>query len=276
MYALVRKNTELSLFLQMDQGYHKDHAARLNTQLDLYAENPRYQNLFINLVRSDTGKKKYCIFPMQQYQKLGSGEFVLGLHLSHIQATQQSKVQASQNKNAFKNVKSGLGGDYEIRTEEAINFTRNTISLPKVFYFLLYFFYFEQYLFRDAQFSEAGLNGAQRKRKNNTKDNYRQKMEQLSTAKVLEAQFGLDLKGLLRLSPNLYKSCSLLRASGDCSRSWVVFRSGRVVQYCRLESSRILFLSIGKPEVQWCKVLPSVLDALDTNRFRWKSSFFYS
>ena len=85
---------------------------------------------------------------------------MLGLHLSHIQATQQSKVQASQNKNAFKNVKSGLGGDYEIRTEEAINFTRNTISLPKVFYFLLYFFYFEQYLFRDAQFSEAGLNGA--------------------------------------------------------------------------------------------------------------------
>ena len=64
------------------------------------------------------------------------------------------------------------------------------------FYFLLYF-YFEQYLFRDAQFSEAGLNGAQRKRKNNTKDNIRQKMEQLSTAKVLEAQFGLDLKGLL-------------------------------------------------------------------------------
>ncbi|XP_073241791.1 chloride channel protein D-like [Porites lutea] len=36
-------------YKQMDQGYHKDHAARLNTQLDLYAENPRYQNLFINL-----------------------------------------------------------------------------------------------------------------------------------------------------------------------------------------------------------------------------------
>ena len=81
------------------------------------------------------------------------------VYTSLIQATQQSKVQASQNKNAFKNVKSGLGGDYEIRTEEAINCTRNTISLPKVFYFLLYF-YFEQYLFRDAQFSEAGLNGA--------------------------------------------------------------------------------------------------------------------
>ena len=85
--------------------------------------------------------------------------------------------------------------------------------------------------------------GPRGKEKNNTKDNYRQKMEQLSTAKVLEAQFGFDLKGLLRPSPNLYKSCSLLRASGT------VFRSGRVVQYCRLESSRILFLSIGKPEV---------------------------
>ena len=33
---------------------------------------------------------------------------------------------------------------------------------------------------------------------------------------------------------------------------------GRVVQYCRPESSRILLLSIGKPEVSWCKVLPSV------------------
>ena len=40
--------------------------------------------------------------------------------------------------------------------------------MPKVFYFLLYF-YFEQYLFRDAQFSEAGLNGAQRKRKTTQK-----------------------------------------------------------------------------------------------------------
>ena len=34
--------------------------------------------------------------------------------------------------------------------------------------------------------------------------------------------------------------------------------SARVVQYCRPESSRILLLSIGKPEVSWCKVLPSV------------------
>ena len=33
---------------------------------------------------------------------------------------------------------------------------------------------------------------------------------------------------------------------------------GRVVQYCRPESGRILLLSIGKPEVSWCKVLPSV------------------
>ena len=35
-------------------------------------------------------------------------------------------------------------------------------------------------------------------------------------------------------------------------------RNKRVVQYCRPESSRILLLSIGKPEVSWCKVLPSV------------------
>ena len=61
MYALVRQNTEVSLFFQMHQGYHKD-ADRLNSQLDLYAENPRYQNLFIDLVRSDTGKKKYTVF----------------------------------------------------------------------------------------------------------------------------------------------------------------------------------------------------------------------
>ena len=44
----------------MHQGYHKD-ADRLNTQLDRYAENPRYENLFIDLVRSDTGKK-YAVF----------------------------------------------------------------------------------------------------------------------------------------------------------------------------------------------------------------------
>ena len=132
----------------MHQGYDKD-AARLKTQLDLYAQNPRYQNLFINLVRSDTGKKKYSIYPMLQYQKLGRRELVLGLHLSHIQATRESKVQASQNKNAFKNVKSVLGGD-KIKTEEAINFTRNRITS----YFI---FYFGQYLFRDSQFSEGGL-----------------------------------------------------------------------------------------------------------------------
>ncbi|XP_073241792.1 chloride channel protein C-like [Porites lutea] len=35
-------------YYQMHQGYHKD-ADRLNSQLDLYAEDPRYQNLFIDL-----------------------------------------------------------------------------------------------------------------------------------------------------------------------------------------------------------------------------------
>ena len=77
--------------------------------------------------------------------------------------------------------------------------------------------YFEQYLFRGDQFSEAGLNGALMKRKNNTKSNNRYKKiwEQLSIAKVLEAHFGLDLKCLFRPNPNLFKSCSLLRARGN-------------------------------------------------------------
>ena len=34
---------------------------------------------------------------------------------------------------------------------------------------LFLYFYFEQYLFRSAQFSDAGLNGALMKRKNNKK-----------------------------------------------------------------------------------------------------------
>ena len=137
MYALVPQNAELSLsFLQMHQGYHKD-ADRLNSQLDLYAENPRYQNLFIDLVRNDTGKKIYSIFPMQQYQKLGRGELVPGLHLSHIQATQLSKVQASQNKNALESFQSLLLGP-QIRNVEAINSRRNWISPRKGFHFLLH------------------------------------------------------------------------------------------------------------------------------------------
>ena len=62
-----------------------------------------------------------------------------GLHLSHIQATQQSKAQESQNKNAFKNVKSGLGGDYEIRTEEAINL--HETGFPCLRFFISYFIF---------------------------------------------------------------------------------------------------------------------------------------
>ena len=56
----------------MHQGYHKD-ADRLNSQLDLYAENPRYQNLFIDLVRSDTEKKKTQYFPHVAISKVGEG-----------------------------------------------------------------------------------------------------------------------------------------------------------------------------------------------------------
>ena len=40
-------------------------------------------------------------------------------------------------------------------------------------------------------------------------------MEQLSTAKVLEAQFALDLKCLFGPNPSLFESCSLLRARGN-------------------------------------------------------------
>ena len=78
------------------------------------------------------------------------------------------------------------------------------------------FIYFEQYLFRGAQFSEAGLNGALMKRKKTTQKKITDKkeLEQLSITKVLEAQFGLDLKCLFRPKPNLFKSCSLLRARG--------------------------------------------------------------
>ena len=43
-------------------------------------------------------------------------------------------------------------------------------------------------------------------------------MEQLSIAKVLDAQFGLDLKCLFRPNPNLFKSCLLLRARGSMSQ----------------------------------------------------------
>ena len=39
-------------------------------------------------------------------------------------------------------------------------------------YLFIYLFYFEQYLFRGAQFSEAGLNGALMKRTNNTIRDY--------------------------------------------------------------------------------------------------------
>ena len=60
-----------------------------------------------------------------------------------------------------------------------------------MFYFI-YLFYFEQYLFRGAQFSEAGLNGALMKKKNNNNKTIIDKtLEQASIAEVLEAQFGL-------------------------------------------------------------------------------------
>ena len=58
--------------------------------------------------------------------------------------------------------------------------------------------------------------GPNEKKKNNTQKKITDKktLEQLSIAKVLEAQFGLDLKCLFRPKPNLFKSCLLLRARG--------------------------------------------------------------
>ena len=46
-------------------------------------------------------------------------------------------------------------------------------------------------------------------------------MEQLSIAKVLEAQFGVDLKGLFRPNPNVFKSCCSSGAEKACSRYWL-------------------------------------------------------
>ena len=51
-------------------------------------------------------------------------------------------------------------------------------------------------------------------------------MEELSIAKVLEAQFGLDLKCLLRPNLNLFKS------------RWLQGQSGRVFRVPDLDSGR--------------------------------------
>ena len=60
------------------------------------------------------------------------------------------------------------------------------------------------------------MNGVLMKRKKTTQNTITdKKLEQLSIAKVLEAQFGLDLKCLFKPNPSLFKSCSLLRARGS-------------------------------------------------------------
>ena len=61
------------------------------------------------------------------------------------------------------------------------------------------------------------MNGFLMKTKRKHKKQYqiKKKLEQLSIPKVLEAQFGLDLKCLFGPNPNLFKSCSPLRARGS-------------------------------------------------------------
>ena len=91
-------------------------------------------------------------------------------------------------------------------------------------FIVIVIFYFSQYLVRGAQFSEAVLNRALMKRKTTQKTiTDRKKIEQLSIAKVLQAQFGLEQKCLFRPSPNVFKSCSLLRARGSVFyRPWFI------------------------------------------------------
>ena len=104
---------------------------------------------------------------------------------------------------------------FSSKQKKAIRYRRVSVVRGTTLFF---YFYFEQYLFRGAQFSDAGLNGALIKRKKQHKKQQqlkKKKTEQLSIAKVLEAQFGLDLKCLFRPNPNLFKSCSLLRARGS-------------------------------------------------------------
>ena len=77
-------------------------------------------------------------------------------------------------------------------------------------------------------------------------------MEQVFIAKVLEAQFGLDLKCLFRPNPNLIKSCSLLRAREsvfqilaplNLKKPWYL---AQVVAFKRLKTTRKLLNRLAK------------------------------
>ena len=92
-----------------------------------------------------------------------------------------------------------------------------------MFYFI-YLFYFEQYLFRGAQFSEAGLNGAlMKKNNNNNKTIIDKTLEQLSIAEVLEAQFGLKWiqSAFLGQSQTYLNHACSSGPEEACSRSWL-------------------------------------------------------
>ena len=55
---------------------------------------------------------------------------------------------------------------FSSKQKKAIRYRRVSVVRGTTLFF---YFYFEQYLFRSAQFSDAGLNGALMKRKNNKK-----------------------------------------------------------------------------------------------------------
>ena len=102
----------------------------------------------------------------------------------------------------------------QVNAFEVINPDEVAILILLIVVYLFVLFYFEQYLVRGAQFSEAGLNGALMKTKTTRRTmTDKKKMEQLSIAKILEDHFVLDLKCLFRPNPNLFQSCLLLRAS---------------------------------------------------------------
>ena len=101
MYALVRQNTEVSLLFFVDAPRIPQGCWSIELSVRSLCRKSALPEFIHRSGKKRHWKKIYSIFPMLQYQKLGRGELVPGLHLSHLQATHERKVQASQNKNAW-------------------------------------------------------------------------------------------------------------------------------------------------------------------------------